>query len=161
MTYRFFYCLHLSYFHQRLTFRFQNFMVSRLLPFFEGFGFGEIGHGKKVSDLVSENLVPEKNYQFGFRRIWSWSWKKKYQFRKKVSVSEKSFGFGKFGWKSLGISFGQNFGIVIQWLPCLDLVCIRTAYFLVEVHMIKDGRVLFVKVHPAQCTVSTERVYIF
>ena len=36
-------------------------------------------------------------------------------------VSEKSLGFGKFGIvkKSLGIGFGQNFGIVIQW----SLVC--------------------------------------
>ena len=64
-----------------------------------GFGFGKFGLGRKVSVSVSE--------KFGLG--------KKYRFRKKVSVSEKSFGFGKFGWKSLGISFGQNFGIIIQW----------------------------------------------
>ena len=71
--------------HQRLTFRFRNLRVSRLLPFFEGFGFsfGEFGLGKQVSVSISENLV-----------------------------SEKKYGIGK---KSLCISVGQNFGIVIQW----------------------------------------------
>ena len=58
--------------------------VSRLLPIFEGFGFGEFGLGKKVSVSVSENLVSEEKYRF--------------QFRKNL-VSEKSLGFGigKFG----------------------------------------------------------------
>ena len=66
--------------HQILTFRFQNFSVSRLMPIFF-----------RVS--VSENLVSIKKSQFRFRRICS---------LKKVSVSEnlvlkKSIGFGKFG----------------------------------------------------------------
>ena len=43
-----------------LTFRFRNFSVSRLLPIFEGFGFGEFGLGKKVLVSVSENLVSKK-----------------------------------------------------------------------------------------------------
>ena len=45
---------------------------------------------KKVSVSVSENLVSEKKYRYRFRKIW---------YRK----------------KSLGIGFGQIFGIVIQW----------------------------------------------
>ena len=44
-----------------------------------------------ISVSVSKNLVSEKKYRFRFRKIW---------YRK----------------KSLGIGFGQNFGIVIQWL---------------------------------------------
>ena len=73
--------------------------------FSEGFGiaFQQFGLGKEVSVLVLENLVFEKKYLFRFRRIWS---------------RKKSLGFisGKFGIeKSLGIGFGQNFGIVIQW----------------------------------------------
>ena len=44
---------------------------------------------EKVSVLVSENLVSEKKSLFRFRKIWYWK-------------------------KSLGIGFGQNFGIVIQ-----------------------------------------------
>ena len=77
--------------HQRLTFRFRNLGVSRLLPFFEGFGFsvGEFGLGKQVSVSVSENLVSEKNY-----------------------------GIGK---KSPGIGVGQDFGIVIQWTALRSL----------------------------------------
>ena len=39
---------------------------------------------------VSENLVSEKKSRF--RKIWYWK-------------------------KSLGVGFGQNFGIVIQWRP--------------------------------------------
>ena len=57
---------------------------------FEGFGFGsgQFGLGKKVSVSVSENLVSGKKSRF--RKIW---------YRK----------------TSLGIDFGQNFCIVIQW----------------------------------------------
>ena len=55
-----------------------------------GFGFGKFGLGKKVSVSVSENLVSETKFWFRFRKIW---------YRK----------------KSVGIGFGQNFGIVIQW----------------------------------------------
>ena len=54
-----------------------------------GISFGEFGLGKKVLFLILENMVPEKKSRFQFRKIW-------YQT------------------KSLGISFGQNFGIVIQ-----------------------------------------------
>ena len=72
---------------QRLTFRFRNFSVSRLLPIFWGFrfqfrriwsqkkslGFGKFGLGKKsrfrfrktVSVSVLENLVSEKSFSFG------------------------------------------------------------------------------------------------
>ena len=91
---------------QRLTFRFRNFSVSRLLPIFKGFGFGKFGPGKKTrfrkiwsrkkgSVSVSENLVSEIKSQFQFLKIW---------YRKKVSVSvsenlvsEKSLSFGQFG----------------------------------------------------------------
>ena len=64
---------------QRLTFRFRNFSVSKLLPNLWGF-------------------------RFRFRKIW---------FRKKKS----RFRFRKIWYrkKSIGIAFGQNFGIVIQW----------------------------------------------
>ena len=55
-----------------------------------GFGFGKFGIGKEVSVSVSEFLVSEKKSRFRFQKIW---------YRK----------------KSLGISFGQNFSIVIQW----------------------------------------------
>ena len=54
-----------------------------------GFGFGEFSLGKKVSVSVSENLVSGKKSRFWFRKIWYWK-------------------------KSLGICFGQNFGIAIQ-----------------------------------------------
>ena len=73
--------------------------------FLEGFSFGEFGLGKKslsfafgkyglekkVSVSVSENLVSEEKSWFRFRK----------------------FCYQK---KSLGIGFGQNFGIVIQCL---------------------------------------------
>ena len=94
-----------------------------------GFGFGKfgirkkvsvsekIGLGKKVSVSVSENLVSEKKYRFRFRKIWYW--KKslgigfgKIWYRKKVSVLVSENLVSE---KSLGIGFGQNFGIVIQW----------------------------------------------
>ena len=64
---------------QRLTFRFRNFSVSKLLPNLWGF-------------------------RFRFRKIW---------FRKKVSVSVSENLVSE---KSVGVGFGQNFGIVIQWL---------------------------------------------
>ena len=84
---------------QRLTFRFRNFSVLRLLPIFLGqnpfwriwpqfrfrkiwsrkkslgFGLGEFGLRKKVSVSVSENLVSEKSFGFG-----------KFGLEKKVSV---------------------------------------------------------------------------
>ena len=57
-------------------------MFSKLLPIFEGFGFGKFGFGKK-------------SLGFGFRKF---GFGKKSRFRKNL-VSEKSFGFGfgKFG----------------------------------------------------------------
>ena len=79
--------------------------VSRLLPILGGFPF-------RIQRIWSP-----KKFRFWFPKIWS---------RKKSA----GFGFGKFGLgkkvpvlvlenlvseKSLGISFGQNFGIVIQW----------------------------------------------
>ena len=54
-----------------------------------GFGFGKFGLGRKVSVSVSEKFGLGKKSRFRFRKIW---------YRK----------------KSLGIGFGQNFGIVIQ-----------------------------------------------
>ena len=86
--------LHRPYFHlfltqlrygQRLTFRFRNFSVSKLLPnlwgfrfrkiWFRkkslGFGFEKIWSRKKVSVSVSENLVSEKKSQYRFRsKFW-------------------------------------------------------------------------------------------
>ena len=59
-----------------------------------GFGFGKFGIGKKVSVLVSEKFGLGKKSRFRCRKIW---------YRK----------------KSLGIGFGQNFGIVIQWLQAM------------------------------------------
>ena len=53
-------------------------------------GFGKFGLGRKVSVSVSEKFGLGKKSWFRFRKIW---------YRK----------------KSLGIGFGQNFGIVIQW----------------------------------------------
>ena len=61
-----------------------------------GFGFETFANFLRVSVSVLENLVSEKKSRYRFRKIW---------YRK----------------KSLGIGFGQNFGIVIQ---CL-LVCIQ------------------------------------
>ena len=53
-------------------------------------GFESFANFLRVSVSVSENLVSEKKSRYWFRKIW---------YRK----------------KSLGIGFGQNFGIVIQW----------------------------------------------
>ena len=95
-----------------------------------GFGFGKFGIGKEVSVSVSEFLVSEKSIGFGFGKIW---------YRKKVSVlvseslvSEKKsrYRFRKIWYrkKSLGIGFGQNFGIVIQCLEILKkTACISRA----------------------------------
>ena len=82
--------------------------------------FGEFGLGKKVSVLVSEDLVSEKNYGFRLQRIWS---RKKNQFRK-IWYRKKKFRFRKIWYrkKSLGIGFGQNFGIVIQWLIMIMII---------------------------------------
>ena len=55
-----------------------------------GLGLETFAKFVRVSFSVSKNLVSEKKSQFRFRKIW---------YRK----------------KSLGIGFGQNFGIVIQW----------------------------------------------
>ena len=60
-----------------------------------GFGFGKFGLGKKVLVSVSEKGGLGKKSRFRFRKIW---------YRK----------------KSLGIGFGQNFGIVIQCLYISD-----------------------------------------
>ena len=54
-------------------------------------GFGKFGLGRKVLVSVSEKFGLGKKSRFRFWKIW---------YRK----------------KSLGIGFGQNFGIVIQWL---------------------------------------------
>ena len=101
------------YWRQRLTFRFRNFSVLKLLliswgfwfqfrriwsrkkvlvSVSEKFGLGKksrfwfqkIWSRKKVSVSVSENFVSDKKYRFRFRKIWSW--KKSF-----------GFGFGKFG----------------------------------------------------------------
>ena len=89
-----------------------------ICQFFEGFnfGFGEFGLGKKSICFGFGKFGLKKNLCFGFGEF----------------VSEKSidFGFRKFDLgkkvlvpvlenlvseKNLGIGFGQNFGIVIQW----------------------------------------------
>ena len=72
-----------------------------------GFGFKKFGIGKKVSVSVSENLVWEKKSRYRFR---------KFGIGKKVSVSVSENLVSE---KSLGIGFGQNFGIVIQCLEDL------------------------------------------
>ena len=59
--------------------------------------------------------------------------------------------------------FGEDLSVKILASSFSDfhvLTCIASAYFLVELHMIKDGRLLFVKVHSAECTVSTKRVHL-
>ena len=123
-------------FLERFDFHFGKFVFGKKSRIW----FWKIWSQKKVS--VSENLVLEKKYRF--RKIWS---------RKKVLVLVSENLVSE---KSLGIGFGQHFGSLIQWLPCLDLLCVHI-YFLVEVHMIKDGRLLFVKVHPAQCSVQFQQ----
>ena len=70
-----------------------------------GLGLETFAKFLRVSISVSKNLVSEKkSLGFGFGKIWS---------RKKVSVSVSEIWCRK---KSLGIGFGQNFGIVIQCL---------------------------------------------
>ena len=59
-----------------------------------GFGFGKFGLGRKVSVSVSEKFGLGKKSRFRFRKIWYCK-------------------------KSLGIGFGQIFGIVIQWCPSM------------------------------------------
>ena len=112
---------------KKSRFRFRKNLVSE-----KSLGFGKFGFVKKVPVSVSEkfglgkkprfrfrfqkNLVSEKSLGFGFGKF-GFGKKSRFRFRKNL-VSEKSigFGFGKFGIvkKSLGIGFGQNFGIVIQ-----------------------------------------------
>ena len=77
------------YWRQRLTFRFRNFSVLKLLLISWGFWFQfrRIWSRKKVLVSVSKNFVSEKKSRF------------------RIGIE-----------KSLGIGFGQNFGIVIQWL---------------------------------------------
>ena len=63
-----------------------------------GFGLGleTFANFFMISVSVSKNLVSEKKYRYRFRKIW---------YRK----------------KSIGIGFGQNFGIVIQWFPDMKI----------------------------------------
>ena len=81
-----------------------------------GFGFGEFGlekkslfwfrkilSQKKVSVLVSENMVSETKYWFRFRKIWS---------LKKVSFSEKSLG--------IGFGIGIVVGIIHMYIVLLS-----------------------------------------
>ena len=84
--------------------------VSKLL------GIETFANFLRVSVSVSENLVSEKKSRFRFRRIWSGGKSICFGFgefglRKKVSLSVSENLVSK---KSLGIGFGQNFGIVIQ-----------------------------------------------
>ena len=99
-------------------------MVSKLL------GFETFAKSLRASVSVSENLVSEKSLGFGFEKFGLGkkilvSVSEKFGLGRKVSVlvSEKfslrkksRFRFRKIWYrkKSLGISFGQNFGIVIQ-----------------------------------------------
>ena len=91
---------------QRLTFRFRNFSVSKLLPIFEGFGFGKFGLEKKVSVSVLKKLVLEKSMGFSFG---------KFGFRKKVSVLEK-FGLGKKSRFRKVWSRKKSFGFRKDWI---------------------------------------------
>ena len=85
--------------------------VSKLL------GFETFAKSLRVSVSVSENLVSKKKSRFRFRK--KLVSEKSLGFGFEKFGLGKSIGFGKFGIvkKSLGIGFGQNFGIVIQWSP--------------------------------------------
>ena len=86
--------------------------------FLEGFGigFGEFGLGKKVSVLVSENLVSVKKSRYRYRKIWSR--------KKSFGIGLGIFGLGKKSryWyrknlsriQSLGLGIGKKFGLVTQ-----------------------------------------------
>ena len=116
---------------QRLTFRFRNFSVSKLLPIFWGFrfrfrkiwyrkksfsfGFGKFGIGKKVS--VSEKFGLGKKSPF--RKIWYWKksigfgeiwYRKKSQFRfPKTWYWKKNIGFGEIRYrKKVAVSVSKN-----------------------------------------------------
>ena len=76
--------------------------------------FGKFVLGKKVLIFVSENLVSEEKYRYRFG---------KFGLGKKISVSVSENLVSEI---NLGITFGQNFGIVIQCCPgqlkrCIDL----------------------------------------
>ena len=92
----------LSVLNQSVTFRFQNFSVSKLFHFFGGFGFGieKFWYRKKyrfryrknlvsekVSDSVSKKFGIGKSIGFGIVKIW---------YRKKFRIGFRS-DFGYFG----------------------------------------------------------------
>ena len=96
---------------KKSRFRFRKNLVSEKSL---GFGFGKFGLGSKVSFSVLEKFGLGKSLGFSFG---------KFGLGRKVSVSvSEKFGLGKksrfrkiwYRKKSLGIGFGQNFGIVIQ-----------------------------------------------
>ena len=83
---------------QRLTFRFRNFWVSRLLVSKKKFWFRKIGYRKKSLGFGFREFGFGKNFAFGilglkkksrfwFRKIWSW--------KKSPGFSIREFGLGK------------------------------------------------------------------
>ena len=91
-----------AYLSQRLTFPFWYFSISRLLPIL-GFWFHRVWSRKKKARFW-KIWSRKKSIGFGFEKFWS---------RKKVAVSVSENLVSE---KSVGVGFGQNFGIVIQWL---------------------------------------------
>ena len=98
---------------QRLTFRFRNFSVSKLLPIFEGFGFGfgKIWSRKKVLVLVSEKVSISVSKKFGLGK-------------------SLSLGFGKFGLvkekiqikRTLLVMRSKNLGLGLNWDQSPEMV---------------------------------------
>ena len=115
---------------QRLTFRFRNFSVSKLLPNIWGFrfrfrkiSFRKISFRKKVSVSVSKKIWSrKKSLGFGFGKF-GFGKKSRFRFRKNL-VSEKSLGFGKFGLGKEKIQITRT--VLVMMSQIWDLVPIGT-----------------------------------
>ena len=78
---------------QRLTFRFRNFLVSRLLPIFLGFRFRKIWSRKKSLGFGYGKFgLKKKSLGFSFGEF---GLGKKFRLRKIWSKKKSRFGFGK------------------------------------------------------------------
>jgi len=83
------------------TFRFRNFLVSKLFHVFlwYRYRFRKILVSKKVSVLVSKKFGIEKSIGIGFEKNW---YRKKYRYRfRKISVSKK-----------VSVSVSKNFALI-------------------------------------------------